>query len=249
MKSNLLNSPDFKPHLSRKPLIRDNTLDDAQLKKRCPLDNGRHDCTPISTCFSTNQLDRLPLELIIKVLLQLDIPSLTRFRGLNRRSMEHVNSVHQYTAIIKHCPNIIRVIVSIQADGFDCNTLYRTLCTSRCLTCDRVGKSRFGNYLYLIDCRRVCYSCFTKRAEYFPLTSREASGFFTPNAKRQSKAKSSRKFLELAKTPSILSLPGQYARGPRGGYWRQRRLRLYDSPGSGPESCGQWSSTVRQNHR
>ena len=97
-----------------------------------------------------NQLDSLPLELFIEVLLQLDIPSLTRFRGINRRTMELVNSVHQYTAIIEHCPNIIRAIVSIQADAFDCRTLYRTLCTSRCSTCNR-----FGDHLYLIDCRRV----------------------------------------------------------------------------------------------
>ena len=148
METNLPNSPDY---VYRKLYNRDNTLDNARLETRCPLDNGRHDCTPISTCISTNQLDRLPLELIIEVLLQLDIPSLTRFRGLNRRTMEFVNSVHQYTAIIEHCPNIIHAIVSIQADGFDCGTLYRTLCTSRCSTCNH-----FGDYFYLIDCCRVC---------------------------------------------------------------------------------------------
>jgi hypothetical protein len=224
METNLPNSPDFALHVYRTQNICDNTLDDAQLETRCPLDNGRHDCTPISTCFATNQLDRLPLELLIEVLLQLDIPSLTRFRGLNRCAMKLVNSVHQYTAIIEHCPNIIRAIVSIQADAFDCGTLYRTLCTSRCFTCNR-----FGDHLYLIDCRRVCYFCFTRRAEYFPLTSREASKFFKPNAKPQSNAKSSRKLLELAKPPSILSLPGRYcgAWTTRVGGLQARRLRLY----------------------
>ena len=223
METNLIDSPDFEPHVLRTLNIRGYTLDDAQLETRCPLDNGRHDCTPISTCFSTNQLDRLPLELIIEVLLRLDIPSLTRFRGLNHRTMELVNSVHQYTAIIEHCPNIIRAIVSIEADAFDCATLYRTLCTSRCSTCNR-----FGNYLYLIDCRRVCHFCFTRRAEYFPLTISEASRFVS---KPQSKAKSSRRLLELAKPPSILSLPGKYCnvfRTKGQEYLRPRRLRLYD---------------------
>ena len=231
METNLPNSPDFALHrrqtIKINNLINDNTLDDAQLETRCPLDNGRRDYAPISTCFPTNQLDRLPLELLIEVLLLLDIPSLTRFRRLNRRLMELVNSVHQYTAIIEHCPNIIRAIVSIQADAFDCGTLYRTLCTSRCFTCNR-----FGDHLYLIDCRRVCYLCFTHRAEYFPLTSSEASKFFTPSAKPQSNAKSSRKLLELAKPPSILSLPGGYCGGGtwtwRGGLLQPRRLRLYD---------------------
>jgi hypothetical protein len=205
--------------------ICDNTLDNAQLETRCPLDNGRHDCTPISTCFSTNQLDRLPVELLIEVLVRLDIPSLTRFRGLNRRTMELVNSVHEYAAIIEHCPNIIRAIVSIQADAFDCSTLYRTLCTSRCFTCNL-----FGDHLYLIDCRRVCYFCFIRRAEYLPLTSREASKFFTPNPKPKRNAKTSRKLLELAKPPSILSLPGRYccAYDSRGARFQRRRVRLYD---------------------
>jgi hypothetical protein len=169
------------------------TLDDAQLEKWCPLDNWRHNCTPISICFGANQFDRLPLELLTEVLLRLDIPSLTRFRGLNRRTMQLVNSVHEYTAIIEHCPNIIRAIVSIQADAFDCGTLFRTLCTSRCFTCNH-----FGDHLYLINCRRVCYFCFTLRAEYFPLTTREASKFFTPNAKQKRNRQSSRKLLELA---------------------------------------------------
>ncbi|KAG6838827.1 hypothetical protein C0991_008076, partial [Blastosporella zonata] len=117
METNLPNSPEYVYWTHN---IRDNTLDNAQLETRCPLDNGRHDYIPISTCFAAGQLDRLPLELLIEVLLLLDIPSLTRFRGLNRRTMELVNSVRQYTAIIEHCPNIIRAIVSIQADAFDC---------------------------------------------------------------------------------------------------------------------------------
>ncbi|KAF9484897.1 hypothetical protein BDN70DRAFT_824681 [Pholiota conissans] len=227
MKTNFANLLDFALHVCRTYNICDNTLDDAQLEKHCPLDNGRYDCTPPSTSFATklNQLDRLPLELLIEVLLQLDIPSLTRFRRLNRRTMMLVNSVHQYTAIIEHCPNIIRAIVSVRADAFDCATLYRTLCTSRCFTCNR-----FGDHLYLIDCRRVCYFCFTHRPEYFPLTSREASRFFNPNAQAQSKSKSSRKLLELANPPSILSLPGRYcgALTVRGGKLQPRRLQLYD---------------------
>jgi hypothetical protein len=169
-----------------------------------------------------------PLELLIEVLLQLDIPSLTRFRCLNRHAMQLVNSVYRYTAIIKHCPNIIRVIVSIQADAFDCGTLH----TERFV---QVGVSRAIGLATvsisgLIDCRRVCYFCFIRLAEYHPLTSREASKFFTPITKPRRNAKSSRKLLELAKPPSILSLPGRYSYGwtSRGGRLQTRRLRLYD---------------------
>ena len=51
-----------------------------------------------------DQLDKLPAELVIEILLQLDIPSLTRFRRLNPRAMQFVNSVKQHTVIIKHLP-------------------------------------------------------------------------------------------------------------------------------------------------
>jgi len=47
-----------------------------KLEKRCPLDNGRHVCMPIPTGPATSRLDRLSVEVIIEILLQLNIPSL-----------------------------------------------------------------------------------------------------------------------------------------------------------------------------
>ncbi|KAG5989376.1 hypothetical protein E4U52_005624, partial [Claviceps spartinae] len=98
------------------------------------------------------------------------------FHRVNRRAMDIVDAlpVPQYTALIKHCPNIVRAILSIKADAFDYNVLYRTLSTFSCSTCER-----FGDRLYLIDCRRVCYQCFMERLEYFPLTVGRASKLVT----------------------------------------------------------------------
>ncbi|KAI3316900.1 hypothetical protein HD806DRAFT_516467 [Xylariaceae sp. AK1471] len=56
--------------------------------------------------------------------------------------------------MLKHCPNVLRAIISTKANCFDCMTLYRILCTSKC--CDR-----FCSYLYRITCKRVCHFCFT----------------------------------------------------------------------------------------
>ncbi|KAF6830098.1 F-box domain-containing protein [Colletotrichum plurivorum] len=125
-------------------LFRCYTLDDAQLARRCPLDNGRHTDASIPRRYSANQLDCLPAELLLPVLLGVDIPSLTRLRSVNRRAMELVDSVPEYAAMIKRCPGVIRAIVSIQADAFDCRTLHATLNTSLCSTC-----TRYGDYLYL----------------------------------------------------------------------------------------------------
>ncbi|KAM0327406.1 hypothetical protein ACHAQA_005692 [Verticillium albo-atrum] len=223
MENTLSDLPGFA--LYTKQNICDNTLDDAQLETRCPLDKGRHANASIPVHISAGQLDQLPAELLIQVLLQIDIPSLIHFRRVNRRAMGLVDSVPQYAALIKHCPNIIRAILSIRADAFDCDTLYRTLSTHRCSACQR-----FGDHLYLIDCRRVCYFCFTRRLEYFPLTIGQASSFFTPDGTRQRKAVSTRRLLHAANLPSILSLPGRYctAWGSDGGNLARKRLQLFD---------------------
>ncbi|QPH19967.1 hypothetical protein C2857_005264 [Epichloe festucae Fl1] len=209
----------------RKQNIRDNTLDDAQLVTRCPLDNVRSAERSIPACQSAGRLDQLPAELLVRVLLYLDVPSLTDFRRVNRRATEIVDSVPQYAAIIKHCPNIVRAILSIKADAFDCNVLYKTLSTFSCSTCER-----FGDHLYLIDCRRVCYFCFTRRLEYFPLTVGRASSLFTRDMIQRRKATSSRQYLRVANIPNIQSLPGQYctAWASKGGNSARKRLQLFD---------------------
>jgi len=77
MEKNLSDSLDF--HVCQTINICDNTLDNAELETWCPLDNGQHNYKPIFMSLPANQLDRLPLELLIKVLLQMDIPLLTCF--------------------------------------------------------------------------------------------------------------------------------------------------------------------------
>ncbi|KAI3335105.1 hypothetical protein F4824DRAFT_166216 [Ustulina deusta] len=174
----------------RKSRIVDYTLDDADLETRCPLDNGRHLIPPQD---SLGQLDMLPLELLTCIFLTLDLPSLTIFRRVNRRAMGLVDSLHQYQMVLKHCPNVLRAIISIDARYFDCRTLYKTLSTTKCEACDR-----FGGYLYLITCKRVCYFCFTLNPDYFPVSATRAAKHLGLPRK------------EIKHLPHILSLPGKY---------------------------------------
>lgn len=208
-----------------KQRICDNTLDDARLVTRCPLDNVR--CSGIigPPLYSAGQLDRLPPEILIQVLLYTDIPSLTGFRRVNRRARELVDSVPQYAAIIKHCPDVIRAIVSIQAGSFDCEVLYRTLSTTRCSTCER-----FGDHLYLISCCRVCYFCFTRRVEYLPLTMGRALRSLDSDGVQLRSAISGRQRLRALNPPTVLSLPGRYCSAwtKEGGNLQRRRLQLFD---------------------
>ncbi|KAI1114732.1 hypothetical protein F5Y14DRAFT_413564 [Nemania sp. NC0429] len=174
----------------RKSRIVDYTLDDADLETRCPLDNGRRLILPQD---SLGQLDMLPLELLMCIFLTLDLPSLTVFRCVNRRAMGLVDSLHQYQMVFKHCPNILRAIISINARHFDCRTLYETLFTTKCEGCDRVG-----GYLYLITCTRVCYFCFMFNPDYFPLSATRAARYLGRSMK------------EMKHLPRTLSLPGKY---------------------------------------
>lgn len=170
--------------------IKDNNLDDANLETRCPLDNGRHSGTPEQT---VGQLDLLPLEIVNEILLSMDLPTLTNFRCINRRAMQLVDSLPQYRMVFKHCPNVLRAILSTNANSYDCRLLYNTLATTRCSSC-----SNFGSYLYLITCKRVCHLCFRRRPDYVPVAAHGASKI-TGVSKTQ-----------LDRVPRATSLPGQY---------------------------------------
>ncbi|KAI0203373.1 hypothetical protein F4808DRAFT_42005 [Astrocystis sublimbata] len=178
-------------HTYRKSRIVDFTLDDADLETRCPLDNARHAFQPLH---GVSQLDKLPLEIITEILIALDLPTLIAFRRVNYHAMSLVDSVYQFRMIRKHCPNVLRAILSINARFLDCRTLYETLLTTKCATC-----RHFGNYLYVLTCKRVCYSCFTSNLNYFPVSSRHAAkhtGLKIKDLKRR--------------LPHVSSLPGRY---------------------------------------
>lgn len=170
-----------------------------------PLDNGRH---PVQPRHLVGRLDSFPGELLDEVLISLDLQTLTTFRLVNHRAMSLVDSLHQYAAVLKHCPDVIRAVISIHADSFSCKTLYRTLSISKCTTCER-----FGAYLYLVTCKRVCYFCFTQHMDYFPVSAAQASQY------------TGRSHAELEALPRVLSLMGRYT-GER--KFLQSRTLLFD---------------------
>ncbi|KAK3335617.1 hypothetical protein B0T19DRAFT_13822 [Cercophora scortea] len=167
----------------------DHPLDPADFERCCPLDNGRHHYS--YQAGQAGQLDKLPLELAQTILLQLDIPTLTGFRRVNRWAACLVDSLHPYSQVLKHCPGVLRAVISLQASSYSLTTLYRTLTsTTQCASCDCPG-----GYLYLITCRRVCHHCFTTRPEYLPV----ALSLVTYHTKLTPR--------ETASLPSIVTLP------------------------------------------
>lgn len=172
--------------------IKDNTLDDNDLVRRCPLDNGRHTLEPR---FDLGCLDGIPPELLYLVLYHLDLQSLTDFRRVNQRAMTLVDSLSEYRVIVEHAPNAIRGMLSIESARY--NTLldlYNKLCTAECDVC-----GDFGGYLYLIVCRRVCFLCSSTESRYLPLSKSDVLRKFGLESKH------------LHSIPRIRSRPGRYS--------------------------------------
>ncbi|KAK5987869.1 hypothetical protein PT974_12004 [Cladobotryum mycophilum] len=171
----------------------DNTLDDAKLEIKCPLDNGRHSSKSELTL---GLLERLPSELVVDILVSLDLQSLTTFRRVSRQAMSLVDSLHEYAQVVEHCPNVLRAILSINALSYDSRVLFRALSSVKCASCNR-----FGNYLYLITCKRVCYYCFTTEPDFLPMPAFQAgkhTGLSGP---------------QLMSIAHVVTLPGHYAQG------------------------------------
>ncbi|KAM3423853.1 hypothetical protein BST61_g1250 [Cercospora zeina] len=150
------------------PNLKDYTLDENELERTCPLDLGRHHVDPQH---DLGALNGLPLEILDDVLIQLDLRALMDFRAVNQRAMQVVDSIPQFRTIVKHSTSSLRGILSIEA-GSDstCRDLYQALSSARCELCND-----FGGYIYLLDCSRVCFLCFSENDRYLPLSSVEVA--------------------------------------------------------------------------
>lgn len=170
------------------------------------MENQSESCPPSN---GLGALDRLPLEIIHLALIRLDIQSLVDFRRVNKRARLVTDSIPQYKRTLAHAPASIRGSLNIYtARFFSCLDLYEKLSTAECDSC-----GDFGGYLYLVTCRRVCFLCFTGKADYLPLSRKDAMRKFGLGSEH------------LASLPCMKSFPGRYS--PRGVKCR-RRETLFD---------------------
>lgn len=146
--------------------INDNTLDNRFSDTSFPLQNSQQPSQPLR---SLGQLEELPLELLSEVLSDLDVPTLVAFRCVNRHARAVVDSLPIFCRVVENCANVIRAVVATKAESFTLNTLHNSLSMRDCVKC-----GRFGGYLYLITCERVCYFCFSRDTAFFPITESAA---------------------------------------------------------------------------
>lgn len=184
--------------------IIDNTLDGRFSNTNFSYQKSPQPPQPLH---SLGQIDKLPLELLSEVLLELDVPTLVAFRCINLQAMAVVDSLPKFRKIAENCIDVIRAIVATKANSFTLNTLHNRLSMSDCVNC-----GIFGGYLYLITCQRVCYFCFSRDTAYFPITE--------PTARRIGIRKD-----HLRTLPHLLSLPGQYTSFEK---LSKKRIKLFD---------------------
>jgi hypothetical protein len=168
-------------------------LETKDLERCCPLDNGHHEGQEPSA--SLGELDTLPLELLQPILLDIDLKSLTVLRSVSRSFRKTIDSMKEYDDIITHAPSTLRAALSINLGSWiSCRQVYNTLCSQECAGC-----RRFGPFLYLLSCSRVCYICLLKDQRFLPMVPEYAKTAFKLSSQ------------QLAGLPTALTIPGRYA--------------------------------------
>jgi len=185
-------------------------LEPVDLERGCPLDNGLHEKQDTATL---GNLKTLPVELIKMILLDLDLPSLTTLRRVNRRTRLTIDTLLQYSEIIRYASNSLRAALSIKVGAsISCRQLYTELCSQECVAC-----GRFGAFLYLLTCSRVCYVCLVEDPRFLPLTPKHARIAFGLSS------------YETDKLPTAITLPGIYSHNSK---MCRTRLSLVDRTSS-----------------
>ena len=100
-------------------------------------------------------LDRLPLELLFDSLYRLDMHSLFKFRQINLKSRQLVDSLNQYQRVVSHGLNLfcalLRTRLAIDISLLDFNN---ALCIKACTLC-----GEFGGFISLLTWKRCCFKC------------------------------------------------------------------------------------------
>ncbi|KAM5350929.1 hypothetical protein ACJ41O_003652 [Fusarium nematophilum] len=100
-------------------------------------------------------LDRLPDELILLILHELDLVSYLRFRRTNKRARGISTSSREYKAVAKHGLGGLKPLLKAQLGHlFTVADLYKTLISPNCIYCGKLAP-----FLFLLSCTRTCFTC------------------------------------------------------------------------------------------
>lgn len=103
------------------------------------------------------RLDRLPVEVLSMIVLNMDVRSCLAFRSTNRNARQIVSHLREYTVVATHAVEAIQTIVKTDVCGIiTIGDVYRLLCSKSCHLCLKDGRA---NYISLPLIARICYDC------------------------------------------------------------------------------------------
>ncbi|KNG89424.1 hypothetical protein ANOM_003152 [Aspergillus nomiae NRRL 13137] len=110
----------------------------------------------------TPLFDRLPLEIVHLILLNLDLPSLGRLRRVSTRGRCLVESLPAYSLLRALASDTLRMMdITKCASYFPIGRLFTEFCHPWCRTCTDLGP-----FIYFPTLTRSCYKCSYLRPEY-----------------------------------------------------------------------------------
>ncbi|GIZ40955.1 hypothetical protein CKM354_000427500 [Cercospora kikuchii] len=144
---------------------------------------------------SLGELDRLPLELMNTICLDLDIETLFALRQVNLRARQIVTSLSEYKVVAAHALNCLCTLLRTRsAQWVTLSDFYQLLCQQSCSRCEE----SYGGFVHFVNWNRCCFKC---------VQSFENQMTTAETAKRQLSAKS---FTSLR---NMRTLPGAYSMG------------------------------------
>lgn len=160
---------------------------------------------------SMGALDRLPPEIMLQVLADLDLESLLAFKAMNARSKESVDYMLYYKNLMDQAPGVLQAFVDTGlAKTISPRQLFVLLKSRTC-----VGCGDFAPFLHTLSLTRRCHDCLFHDNSLRAITVSAARACYGLNAQ------------DMRTLPTLLSIPGIY--GDLRGVFRNlqtRRLHL-----------------------
>ncbi|KAH6954566.1 hypothetical protein DER45DRAFT_570704 [Fusarium avenaceum] len=106
-------------------------------------------------------LGRLPDELVLMILRELDIVSYLRFRGVNSRARSIATNSKDYKTVVKYGMRGLKALLKVRLGHvFTITGLQQVVVSHECEFC-----GKFATFLYLITCQRCCFTCLQISSE------------------------------------------------------------------------------------
>ena len=118
-----------------------------------------------ATTLSLDRFVGMPLELVTEILLMLSVYSLLSLREAHPFLRVLVDSLPQYK-FVQHASILEKMMTLQVAAHFDIIDVFTTLCDHACFVC-----GCFGGFLWMPECKRVCFLCLSVHPRLLILTS------------------------------------------------------------------------------